>query len=296
MFGNKNKITFCASEIYEGNLEPIIPAYRQFPEWYGKSKTTSKCPFKLFFEPEKEEFKIPDGNVNLNDLISNFHSSEQKKINQSNSIVANPMSLTRDTTVVNCPGVTDFLRTGYILPCWSDISFRYFNGKVIYNSSDNFPDTQHGVHVNEQYIGMDESQSPLMGGFHKVSTPWFIKTTPGVSVLITDPFWDRNKIFTTVSAVVHPDKTPIQLKWFFEFNKNLPDSPNFKNMDEQIIKRKTPLVLLIPFKREKFTHNFEYLSTSEMNKFYRNITSQTVSWISETVYNRARKQIGNLYK
>ena len=160
----------------------------------------------------------------------------------------------------------------------------------------NFPDVHHGVHVSDQYKGMDDSELPLSGGFHKVSTPWIIKTSPGISLLITHPYWSRNKTFTSVSAVVHSDESPLVLKWFFELNQELPDTPDVVNMEQQIIKRGTPLILLIPFKREKINHKIEYLKPENIQKLYRNTTSSTVSWISDTWYNKARKQIGNLYK
>jgi hypothetical protein len=123
-----------------------------------------------------------------------------------------------------------------------------------------------------------------------------ITTSPGVSVLITHPYWSRNKTFTSVSAVVHPDKTPIQLKWFFEFHKDLPDTPDIVDMDQQIIKKRTPLILLIPFKRSKINHQIKYHNSEDMEKLYRKASSDTVSWISRTFYDRMRKQIGNLYR
>jgi len=298
MFRKKNIITFYANEIYEGNLDPVYPSYKHFPQWYGKSKKKSKCPFASFFGGESPE--IPNVDIqqplDLNKLLGDFHQTEREKIVRSNKLISNPQKLMRDTTVVNCPGITDFLKTGYIVPAWTDMSFRKYNGQIMFNSSDHFPDVHHGVHISDQYRGMKESELPLSGGFHKVSTPWIIKTSPGISVIITHPYWSRSTSFTSVSAVVHPDIAPVYLKWFFEFTQQLPDTPEIVNMDQQIIKRGTPLILLIPFKRDKIDHKIEYLSPENMQKMYRNVTSATVSWISDTWYNKARRQIGNLYK
>lgn len=298
MFGKKNVITFYTNEVYEGNLDPIYPAYKHFPEWYGKSRKKSKCPFASFFD--NEEVNIPnikpDQHLDLNKLITDFHQMEREKIIKSNKLISNPQTLMRDTTIVNCPGITDFLKTGYIVPAWSDMAFRKYRGQIIFNLSENYPDVTHGVHVSDQYKGMKQSELPLVGGFHKVSTPWIVKTSPGISLMITHPYWSRNNTFTSVSAIVHSDKTPVVLKWFFEFNNELPDTPDVVNMNQQIIKRGTPLILLIPFKREKIKHQIEYLSPENMQKMYRNTTSATVSWISDTLYNKDRKQIGNLYK
>jgi len=300
MFRKKNIITFYANEMYDGNLDRIYPAYKHFPQWYGKSKKTSKCPFASFFQEKTNDLDFEENSKielsNLSEIINNFHQKSRQQIFSSSKLISNPQKLMRDTTVVNCPGITDFLKTGYVIPAWSDMSFRKHENQVIFNSSDQFPDVHHGVHIFDQYKGMDEIQLPLVGGFHKVSTPWMMKTSPGVSVIITHPYWSRNKSFTSVSAVVHPDKTPVQLKWFFEFNQELPNTPDIVDMNQQIIKRGTPLILLIPFKRERISHEFSYLSSKDMEKMYRNATSKTLSWISDTLYNKARKQIGNLYK
>ena len=299
MFNNKNIITFHANEMYDGNLEEVYPAYKNFPTWFGNSK--KKCPFASFFGEEqntKAPISIGD-QFNMNDMgsiLEQFHSQAKSEILTSNKLIGNPQKLMRDTSVVNCPGIVDFLKTGYVIPAWCDMSFRKYNNEIIFNMSEDYPGITHGVHVSDQYNGMSEDQKPAEKGFHKVCTPWMITTSPGVSVLITHPYWSRNKTFTSVSAVVHPDKTPIQLKWFFEFHKDLPNTPDIVDMDQQIIKKRTPLILLIPFKRSKINHQIKYNSSEEMEKLYRKASSDTVSWISKTFYDRMRKQIGNLYR
>lgn len=300
MFNNRNIITFHANEKYSGNLEEIYPAYKHFPQWFGSSK--KKCPFASFFSQEEYEPNIPlnmGDNVSFNDLgsiINQFHSQTKEEILGSKTLIKNPQKLMRDTSVVNCPGIVDFLKTGYVIPSWCDMSFRKYKNEIIFNMSDNYSEITHGVHVPDQYSGMNENQQPVAGGFHKVCTPWMMTTSPGVSVLVTHPYWSRNKSFTSVSAVVHPDKTPIQLKWFFEFNKELPDTPDIVDMNQQIITRGTPLILLIPFKRAKMEYQIKYNNDNEMEKLYRKASSDTVSWISKTFYDKMRKQIGNLYR
>lgn len=300
MFRNKNIITFHANEMYSGNLEEIYPAYKNFPEWFGSSK--KKCPFASFFENNEQYTKISaksGDQINMNDLdsiLNQFHSQAQSEMFSSSTLIKNPQKLMRDTSVVNCPGIVDFLKTGYVIPAWCDMSFRKYQNGIIFNMSDNYPEISHGTHISDQYRGMNEDQKPVEGGFQKVSTPWMMTTSPGVSVLITHPYWSRNKTFTSVSAVVHPDQTPIQLKWFFEFNKNLPDTPDVVDINQQIITKGTPLILLIPFRRSKINHQIKYNTSEEMEKLYRKASSDTVSWISKTFYDRMRKQIGNLYR
>jgi hypothetical protein len=270
MFNRKNTISFFTESKFD-HLEKIYPSYQNFPEWFSKSnkKTNSKCPF-----------------VKVSNKISNVPMFGGP----------NPLSLIKETGVTNCPGIVDYLKTGYILPAWCDFSFRKIQNRVIFDASYPIPQVQYAIHDKDHYLGMDENQLPKMGGFNKVASPWWIKTSPGTSVMILDPFWNRNKNFTSVSAIVHPDIVPINLKWFFEFNKSLEDNPDIYDPDLQLIKKGTPLLLMVPFKRNKFVHKFEYVSGIEMEKLSRSSTYNTLSWISETVYNKFRKTIGNLYK
>ena len=95
MFKKKNVIQFYASDEAEG-LPIIYPAYKRFPKWFVESKSQSieksKCPFAP---------------------IMNFRSVGHRS---SLSAGENPYTLIKDSTVQNCPGIVDNLKTGYILP------------------------------------------------------------------------------------------------------------------------------------------------------------------------------------
>jgi hypothetical protein len=275
MFKNKNIIKFYASDQAEG-LAPIYPAYKKFPEWFVESKPQSfgksKCPFAP---------------------IMNFRPLGMRS---SMSAGENPYSLIKDSTVQNCPGIVDYLKTGYILPAWSDMSFRMINGEMKFDGALETPELHYSIHRFNQFKGMTHNQKPEMGLFHKVSSPWWIKTSPGVSVLITNPYWGRNKSFTSVSAVVHPDVTPIHLKWFFEFNHSIEDSPEIYDQTKQVVLKDTPLMLIIPFKRNSFHHEINFLSPNELNNLHRDNYYGSISWFTDTVYSKFRKTFNNFYK
>lgn len=275
MFKKKNVIQFYASDEAEG-LPIIYPAYKRFPKWFVESKSQSieksKCPFAP---------------------IMNFRSVGHRS---SLSAGENPYTLIKDSTVQNCPGIVDNLKTGYILPAWSDMSFRMINGEMKFESALTTPELSYNIHRFNQFKGMSYDQKPNMGLFHKVSSPWWIKTSPGVSVLITHPYWDRNKLFTSVSAVVHPDVTPIHLKWFFEFNHALEDSPEIYDQEKQVVLKDTPLMLIIPFKRDTFNHEVNFLNTEKMSKIHRDNYYGSISWFTDTIYSKFRKGLTNFYK
>ena len=269
MFRKSEKVTFYASEDAYGLPQPY-PAYKQFPEWFGKSNIKSKCPFAPLMNLRK---LVPDIEVN-----------------------SNPYNLVKVTTIKHCPGIVDSLKTGYILPAWSDMCFRRINGMMKFESAVASPELDYGLHRYHQFSGMSEEQRPEMGLFNKLATPWYIKTSPGTSVFITHPYWERNKTFTSVTAVIHTDVNPLHLKWFFEFNQPIKDSPELYDMELQMIKKDTPLMLIIPFKRQKYEYDCELLSHEKMSKVVRDSHYNTVSWVSQSPYERFRRILGNLYR
>jgi hypothetical protein len=271
MFNKKNIITFFADEMTEGLPQPY-PAYSHFPEWFVKSSKKSKCPFAP---------------------LMNLRSKTTKHPLQTGQ---NPYQITKDSTVQHCPGIVDYLKTGYIIPAWTDMVLRLINGEMHLESVVNFKDIDFNIHRQHQFQGMSFEQMPVMNSFNKVASPWWIKTTPGTSVLITHPYWNRNKTFTSVSAVVHPDSHPIHMKWFFEFNSPLKDSPEIYDQEFQVIKKGTPLMLIIPFKREKFTHECVFLNERDHARLHRDSAYGSVSWFSESPYALFRKKLGNLFR
>jgi hypothetical protein len=275
MFKNQNLVKFYASEYAEG-LPEIYPSYKNFPSWFVDSKSKSlkesKCPF------------APIMNFRALGIKNNLSAGES------------PYTLIKDTTVHNCPGIVDYLKTGYILPAWCDMSFRRINGEMHFESAINSPELSYGIHRQNQFNGMVGDQKPEMGLFHKVSSPWWIKTSPGISVLITHPYWSRNKNFTSVSAVVHPDVTPVHLKWFFEFNTPIDDSPEIYDEQLQVVLKDSPLMLIIPFKRTSFQSKTEYLSEKELKKIHLENYYGSISWFTDTVYNKFRKSLNIFYK
>ena len=272
MFRRKNEISFIASDSAIGLPTPY-QAYKVFPEWFVKSNPKiSKCPFVSLMK--------------LRQLEGNFKPNPSE----------NQFGLAKISTVKHCPGIVDYLKTGYILPAWCDMVFRMINGSMIFDSALNVPGTNYGIHGKNQFCGMTPDQHPEMSKFHKITSPWYIKTSPGVSILITDPYWDRNKNFTSVSAVVHPDLNPIHLRWFFEFNQKIKDSPEIYDESLQVIKKDTPLALIIPFKRENFSQSLEYLDTKQMQKFEQKVEYSDASWFSERVYDKLRRSFNIWYK
>jgi len=255
----KNIIEFICPKRYEDIIPEPVSCYKEFPEWFAKTDKShsSKCPFSFLY---------------------------------SNKLV-------KDTTIKKCPGVTDFLKTGYVIKNWTNILVRseppsgslYFDWEHSYDGL-----VDYGFHPPDEYAGMSLNELPNYGGFHKISSPWFIKTSPGISCYYTHPVWTRDKRFTTVSSIVHTDISPIAVKWFFEWNFNLERTMNLGEIDNdiQFIRKNTPLIMIFPFVRNTFKMNVNYIESEKYESEKEMSLLKTHDWFGNSIYNNFRKKQG----
>jgi len=152
-----------------------------------------------------------------------------------------------------CPAILDSMLQGYILPLWADVwvspsedgiapVFTWAEG-VDRGESDlplvtwqGSPEVSKGFH---HFDAMSSAPSTL-----KLNSPWLVKTPEGYSILTMPPLNNRDSRFEAVSGVVCSDVFTtyinIPLIW-----KAPPDY-------EGLIKQGTPLIQIMPFKREIF--------------------------------------------
>lgn len=255
-------VEFFVEKKYEGLIPEPYSSFKKTPEWYKKTDNInrSKCPF--------------------------FNGVE------------NIQNILKKTNIKSCPAINDCLNTGYIIPAWTNFLFREVDGNLYINWEHGFASEYAAHHKDLHFNGMDDKESPEYNVFNKLGSPWFIKTSPGISCLITHPFWDREKRFTTVSGVVHTDVSPIELKWFFEINLKLNDHIDVKDMTEGIVVSKgTPIIQIIPFVRKEFNSNVRYVDSD----FYRSemmekSTYTLRDWFNKSPYNNFRESLGKLFK
>lgn len=152
------------------------------------------------------------------------------------------------------------------------------------------------AHPNSEYYTMPNK--PIYNHFGKIFTPWLVKTDPGVSCLITHPVWHRNKSFTSTTGIIHTDITPLQLAWFFEWNYKIKTQMSVDNFDveNQVISKGEPIMLIIPFYRKKFSSNVNYVSSDKydsLRKAGQNLTHTSMKGYCP--YKNFRKNIGKLF-
>lgn len=256
------KVDFYCDEKYYNCIPEPIEAAKSFPKWFS-------------------ELPLPKG----------------KKLKMNNSIHDLVYDNT-DTNVKKCVGITEYLKTGYLIPSWADFVFRELDdGNLYINWVENyFDETKYEVHYDSQYPTLPNK--PIYGHFGKINTPWTIKTSRGVSCLITNPVWHNNKNFTTTTAVVHTDVLPLRLAWFFEWNYKIKTSMNIENIDieNQVVGKGEPIISIIPFYRKKYSHTVNYVSEKKLKTITYsqfNISHDTIN--SKCPYNKFRKTLGKLF-
>lgn len=153
----------------------------------------------------------------------------------------------KDYTIKKCIPVLDAFTTGYYLVTKYDSYWSVdedgthqcqCDAKLVDGGSK--PIT---MHPYEQIRDIE------LGGLYneyayKFTSPYLIKTPPGYSCIFTHPF-NQISPFLTLSGVVDTDKHPLAVQFPFLMLKNY----------EGKIKSGTPIVQIIPFKRNDWTHS-----------------------------------------
>tara|TARA_B100000035_G_scaffold302422_1_gene300026 strand:+ start:296 stop:1108 length:813 start_codon:yes stop_codon:yes gene_type:complete len=266
----KENIKFIAASGFSGLVPEPIPTYKQFPEWYSKLETTR-------------------GKFNRSNINPNLVFSEKGGRNAS-----------------GCPGITDFLKQGYLIPAWCDILIRKtpkgkFVVQQVYDS--HLPITlqqqEYKTHDKSQFQTMPDRDLPNGGEWLKLFAPWIIKTSPGISIMMTNPIWHRDTRFTTATGIFHSDASPFLMNWMFEWNVDIPNKftePEKIDEDLQIIKTGTPLIQIIPFKRQNYKSSIEYVSQEEVEHLQSQFLQNThLRETSRCPYTRFRSSINSLF-
>ena len=152
-------------------------------------------------------------------------------------------------TVKACMPFFDAMVQGYIIPLWADLSV----STAINEEGNPYPifewggDAILGTHSKGQTLGLPIMEKSLGGGAAwKFMSPWLIETPKGYSTLFVSPLNNVNPNFELVSGIVSTDcyKNVINFPFVWTGPADW----------EGIIPQGTPLVQIIPFKRDDFRH------------------------------------------
>lgn len=244
---NKNEVEFIS------NFGPVAhepgPAARFMPEWYKKQHMYSAKQSKT--------------QVFLKDTVRPSYTPTVKK----------------------CLPFREMLTSGYIIPFPYDIAV-----KCIIDEDTGEPMV--GVHT-----GVSDMAGKETVGFHarsqtsnhpywkekwapdrayKFINPWIIKTPPGVSCLFMHPQHHGIDKWEILSGVVDTD--------VYSTNVLFPAFLKVKPGDEFIIEGGSPMVQIIPFKREKWSHSVSHYMTEEQTIDFRKANSKVEGTLGRNRY------------
>jgi hypothetical protein len=156
-------------------------------------------------------------------------------------------------TVKRCVPFLDALSAGFVIPLWCDVFVFASNGSFSIDFPPNFPQQETlGSHAAEQIPGHPLAHSPYGNTPLKWTNPWVVETELGVSCLFTSPLNHLEQRFKLLDGVVDTDT--------YYNNVNLPFLWTGGD-GEFFIPRGTPLVQVIPFRRE--AHHLEVAPIDE---------------------------------
>jgi len=155
-----------------------------------------------------------------------------------------------NATFRHCTPMRDALAGGYIIPLFSDVQVEQTaNGPTISWRVKHSPVFQpHGS--TSANVEPPAGYDPVV--FKYINT-WIPKTPPGYSLLVVSPFGYRNLPFHAVPAILDSDKMTQELvppMWI-------------KTGFEGLVEKGTPMIQVIPFKRDNWEAEFDYYQNNE---------------------------------
>ena len=154
-------------------------------------------------------------------------------------------------TVKACPAMFDSMTLGYILPLWTDLYVEpsydaefgtvpnFTWGGLVAGGQGGKLLTQFNLETTRGMPGVDQTGVPA----YKINSPWTLRTPKGYSTLYIAPLNNKNILMEPISGIIHTD--------VYSHFINIPFIWTGPADFEGVIKRGTPLLQLIPFKREE---------------------------------------------
>jgi len=185
---------------------------------------------------------------------------------------------TANKTIKGCMPFLDTLTTGYIIKMPVDYHIehnkkkdekRYTVGytKLFKNSCSITTNTNVNVANSTESHSINQlgEKCPFVKknknlAFHKLLNPWIIKTPPGYSCLFLPPMNNGDDRFSIIPGIVDTDTYPSEVNFPIIINGD-----KYPILDT-IIESGTPIVQVIPFKREKWKMTIEAESKEDKNK------------------------------
>lgn len=189
-----------------------------------------------------------------------------------------------DLTIKRCIPVLDALTTGYYLVTTVDYTFskNKETGDYMFQGPQDIMQTKPiSMHPTTQISTINLSPEYIDYAF-KWSNSWMIKTPPGYSCLFVHPLSDAESPFKSLDAVVDTDTFFMPVLFPFLMKNNF----------EGTIPKGTPVIQIIPFKRE----DWEMKINKDFNPDLMTNYKAERDLYESGRYGKDGKPIGGMYK
>ena len=171
----------------------------------------------------------------------------------------------QNATIKNCPSVNDSMNFGYVVYLPFDIYINAENPENVYwyvpeintKNLDDRKDKDNLVGWNSEN---DIHSFYIPEGYHKVllklNTLWGIKTDPGYSCWMTQPMYRKDLPLLAMDGVIDTDVYPSRFPSMFFVKSGFVG----------IVKSSTPILQVIPFKREEYFSEIVELDIENIKK------------------------------
>lgn len=162
-----------------------------------------------------------------------------------------------NATIKRCPGVISYLSEGYLVPLWADFLVQ-IRGDTVYCAGSNDL-----AHASPHSKDMQYNTMPLPDDYLKDSVkfinPWKVRTPPGWSVLLSQPFYHFEQRFTVIPGVIDADVYHhMHVNTFFRKG----------NRDHQL-KMGMPFVHVLPFQRSVLEPEVRVMTEADKKRLKR---------------------------
>jgi hypothetical protein len=211
----------------------------------------NKLSYEVFDKPQKTSSLVPDWYKKQGKYADNKFSVGEN---------GNP-----NHTIKACMPIFDMMTAGYTITLPADVYFEE-DGTVKWSTDMLSAVESHPKSQFSEYNVLDGYKKNIA---YKFIQPWIIKTPPGYSTMFIHPTYTPDLPFYTLPAIVDTDKHPIMVNFPFFLKEDFTG----------LIPYGTPIVQIIPFKRENWKSSSSF---SEINQ--------------NDLFQFAKKKIGNRYK
>lgn len=182
-------------------------------------------------------------------------------------------------TVKGCMPFLDSLTAGYLLKIPQDILIKHNTDfKNDKNETEKTATQMPGLHKSQSIVGakylnlnsgLEVHPTKQLEGspyieknknlpFHKIINPWKIKTPSGYSCLFVPPLHNSDDRFSIIPSIVDTDNFSIEINFPIVINGDK------YPILETILKKGTPYVQIIPFKRDSWKMNIKGRAQKEI--------------------------------